>query len=185
METIVTNTLVFLLTFLAMEGVGWLTHRYIMHGVGWFFHYDHHNPPADAVLQKNDLYCLVFSLPGVWLVYEGVQRGWGSSLLWAGIGISAYGMAYFYVHEGVIHRRFKFVPRLTHPYFVAIRHAHGAHHKTRGRQGAQCFGMLLVPPSFFIEAYRRQKVRVSQNSHSIAREALSENSLTKEFNSFH
>lgn len=164
MEVFALNLLVFSVSFFAMEGIGWLTHRYVMHGIGWFFHYDHHNPPAGSHWQKNDLYCLVFSLPGMWLVYEGTQRGLASPLLWAGIGITVYGIAYFYVHEGVIHRRFRFVPPLTHPYFVALRHAHGAHHRTRSQHGAACFGMLLVPPSYFIEAYKRSSVRAKNNA---------------------
>ena len=29
-------------TFIAMEAVAWLTHKYVMHGIFWFLHKDHH-----------------------------------------------------------------------------------------------------------------------------------------------
>ena len=45
-------------TILAMEGVAWASHKYIMHGPGWAWHRDHHEP-HDNVLEKNDLYGLV------------------------------------------------------------------------------------------------------------------------------
>ncbi len=154
MTTIFTNAVVFLVAFLAMEGVGWLTHRYVMHGPLWFLHRDHHDPTHTHVLQRNDLFFLLFSLPGILLLYLGLREGWSSVLTWAGIGVTAYGLAYFYVHEGVIHRRFRTIPSSKHPYFVALRRAHGAHHGTTGKDGAICFGMLLVPRRYFREALR-------------------------------
>jgi beta-carotene 3-hydroxylase len=33
---------VLLATFLIMEGITWLTHKYIMHGLLWYLHRDHH-----------------------------------------------------------------------------------------------------------------------------------------------
>ena len=33
-----------LLVVVTMEGVTWLTHKYIMHGLGWYLHEDHHQP---------------------------------------------------------------------------------------------------------------------------------------------
>ena len=36
--------------FITMEGVAWLTHKYIMHGLFWFLHEDHHVPNKDKVL---------------------------------------------------------------------------------------------------------------------------------------
>ncbi|PIE48407.1 MAG: beta-carotene hydroxylase [Flavobacteriales bacterium] len=34
--------LITLVTFVLMEGVTWLTHRYVMHGFLWYLHEDHH-----------------------------------------------------------------------------------------------------------------------------------------------
>ncbi|HMP46582.1 MAG TPA: beta-carotene hydroxylase, partial [Sphingopyxis sp.] len=34
--------LLILATVVAMEGVAWASHKYIMHGFGWAWHRDHH-----------------------------------------------------------------------------------------------------------------------------------------------
>ncbi|HEY0957914.1 MAG TPA: beta-carotene hydroxylase, partial [Novosphingobium sp.] len=47
-----------LVTILAMEGVAWASHKYVMHGFGWAWHRDHHEP-HDRVLERNDLYAIV------------------------------------------------------------------------------------------------------------------------------
>jgi beta-carotene 3-hydroxylase len=150
---VISNIAVFIVTFFGMEWVGWLTHRYIMHGPLWFLHADHHDPKYEHPLQKNDLFIILFSLPGILLIYFGVQSGLDSPLLWAGIGVSVYGVAYFFVHEGVIHRRIRTIPTAHHPYFVALRRAHGAHHGSRDRTGGVCFGMLCVPLRYFRDAW--------------------------------
>ncbi|HAI81291.1 MAG TPA: beta-carotene hydroxylase, partial [Chryseobacterium sp.] len=36
METLL-YIMITLLVFVSMEGVTWLTHKYIMHGLGWYF----------------------------------------------------------------------------------------------------------------------------------------------------
>ena len=35
-------TAICLSTFLTMEGITWLTHKYVMHGFLWYLHEDHH-----------------------------------------------------------------------------------------------------------------------------------------------
>lgn len=144
-------------SFLAMEGFAWLIHRYIMHGPMWFLHRDHHQPDDEQTFQNNDFFLLLFSAPGIALLILGLQTGWESPLTWAGVGISIYGIVYFWVHEGVIHRRFRMVPRARHPYFVALRRAHGAHHGQRERTNSVCFGMLAVPWQYFRDAYQKRE----------------------------
>ena len=51
-------TLLILATVVAMEGVAWTSHKYIMHGFGWAWHRDHHEPHG-RVLEKNDLFAIV------------------------------------------------------------------------------------------------------------------------------
>ena len=53
--------LVALLTFLIMEPVTWLTHRYVMHGFLWYLHKDHHQK-EEGFFEKNDYYAVVFSI---------------------------------------------------------------------------------------------------------------------------
>ena len=42
-------------TLVAMEGVGTLAHKYIMHGWGWWLHRSHHEPRL-GMLETNDVY---------------------------------------------------------------------------------------------------------------------------------
>jgi hypothetical protein len=42
-------------TLVAMEGVGTLAHKYVMHGWGWWLHRSHHEPQL-GMLETNDLY---------------------------------------------------------------------------------------------------------------------------------
>ena len=42
-----------------MEAFAWWAHKYVMHGWGWAWHRDHHEP-HDNVLEKNDLFAVVF-----------------------------------------------------------------------------------------------------------------------------
>ena len=66
-----------------------------------------------------------------------------------GLGIFAYGLAYFIVHDIFIHQRFKFIRHLENDYFKAIRRAHKIHHKNIGKEQGECFGMLWVPIKYF------------------------------------
>lgn len=149
------KALILLLSFLAMEGIAWIVHRYVMHGFLWCLHRDHHQPPEGKALQKNDLFFLIFATPGILLIDIGASSHWVSWHGWAGIGISLYGLAYFLVHEAVIHRRFPLFGKPRNPYFAALRHAHGEHHKSRGRTPGVSYGMLLVPWRFFRDARGR------------------------------
>ena len=36
------------ITFFGMEGMAWLSHKYIMHGIGWVLHKDHHEPRENS-----------------------------------------------------------------------------------------------------------------------------------------
>jgi beta-carotene 3-hydroxylase len=74
--------------------------------------------------------------------------------VWIGYGIAVYGFAYFLIHDVYIHRRFKWLRDIDHPYFYAIRKAHKIHHKHQGKEHGECFGMLIVPPKFYKEAKR-------------------------------
>jgi beta-carotene 3-hydroxylase len=145
---------VLLAAFAVMEGVAWATHRYLMHGPLWFLHRDHHNPVRGQPLQRNDLFFVFFSAPGIGLLALGAASGWQSWHGWAGAGITLYGFAYFLVHELIIHRRLPKSPRVRARYFVALRRAHAAHHKSLERTGGRCFGMLVVPWRFFRAAWR-------------------------------
>ncbi|MCX7677360.1 MAG: beta-carotene hydroxylase, partial [Alteraurantiacibacter sp.] len=56
--------LIVLASALAMEGVAWASHKYIMHGWGWGWHRDHHEPHSKT-FEKNDLYGVVGALMSI------------------------------------------------------------------------------------------------------------------------
>ncbi|WP_341227190.1 beta-carotene hydroxylase [uncultured Arcticibacterium sp.] len=136
-----------LVTFLIMEGVTWCTHRFIMHGLLWVLHEDHHQP-HEGFFEKNDLFFVIFAMPSIALFYFGVEGGL-NILFFIGLGIMLYGLAYFLVHDVLIHRRFKWFDKTTNPYLRGLRKAHKMHHKHLGKEHGECFGMLYVPLKYF------------------------------------
>lgn len=140
-----TQVLILLAAFFAMEFVAWFTHKYVMHGPLWYFHRDHHTHDNEGFFEKNDFFFLLFAIPGMICIFLGWQSGWTNPLLWIGAGITMYGLAYFLVHDIFIHQRFKLFRKTDNGYFKAIRRAHKVHHKHLGKEDGECFGMLLVP----------------------------------------
>ena len=139
--------LIILATFLFMEFVAWSVHKYIMHGFLWYLHKDHHQVDKNKILQKNDAFFLIFAIPSVILIIYGIENF--SYLLYIGIGIALYGLAYFVVHEIIIHQRVKILSRIDNKYIRAIRFAHKVHHKKLEKENSDSFGMLLVSFKYF------------------------------------
>jgi beta-carotene 3-hydroxylase len=140
--------LIVFISFIAMEGVAWFTHKYIMHGLLWVLHKDHHKKESNSFFEHNDFFFLIFAIPGIAGLCLGIQSDF-SFYFWVGLGITLYGFAYFMVHDIFIHQRFKILRRTENFYFKAIRRAHKTHHKHLGKEDGECFGMLWVPLKFF------------------------------------
>lgn len=136
------NALVFLATFLGMEGFAWFAHKYVMHGWGWGWHRSHHEP-GTGWFEKNDLYAAVFAVFAILLIALGTQGM--HPLEWIGAGMTAYGFVYFLVHDGLVHKRwpFRFVPR--HGYLKRLYQAHRMHHAVSGKARCVSFGFLYAP----------------------------------------
>src|SRR6186713_2469942 len=139
-----------LAAFALMELVAWGTHKYIMHGLLWHFHEDHHRP-HDKKIEKNDFFALIFAIPAWLFIMFGVMDG-NDYKLYIGIGITLYGVCYVLVHDGLIHQRIKIFRSVEAPWLIALRKGHKVHHKKRGREDGECFGMLLVPLKYYREA---------------------------------
>ena len=140
-------------TFVAMEAVAWLTHKYVMHGIFWFLHKDHHQKDHPGFFERNDFFFLIFAVPGI------ICLGFGSFYsnmvtLCIGLGITLYGAAYFLVHDVFIHQRFKIFRNTDNNYFRAIRRAHKMHHKHLNKEHGECFGMLWVPLKYFRDSLK-------------------------------
>ncbi|MFT4522666.1 MAG: beta-carotene 3-hydroxylase [Bacteroidia bacterium] len=136
--------------FFFMEFVAWFTHKYVMHGFLWSWHKDHHVKES-KILEKNDRFFLVFAIPSAtsFVVGSVTQH---TFMLFIGLGILLYGLAYFFVHEIFIHQRLRFFRRSNNKYLKAIRKAHKVHHKHLTKEHGECFGMLMVPWRYFKEA---------------------------------
>ncbi len=145
-------------TFLLMEGITWLTHRYVMHGFLWSLHKDHHQPEP-GFFEKNDAFFLIFAVPSWLCIMLGLQN----ELYWVaaiGFGIAMYGLAYFVVHEVIIHQRFKWFSRSNNTYVRTIRWAHKMHHKHLGKEEGESFGMLYVAKKYW------EKVKADNKRHA-------------------
>lgn len=144
------NGLIIIVSFISMEGVAWLAHKYIMHGLLWKLHKDHHQPNPGKVVEKNDYFFLIFALPAIVGFIAGFANF--SVPFWVAVGITLYGMAYFFIHDLFIHQRIRVLRNANSVYFKAIRKAHKVHHKHLGKEHGECFGMLWVPLRYFKEA---------------------------------
>jgi len=133
---------VFFLSFAGMEACACLTHRYIMHGPLWFIPQTHHRP-RQGIFELNDLFGLLFGAIAAPLFYYGLQGQ--PVLLGIGLGMTGYGIAYFLVHDVLVHRRVshRFTP--ARGYLRRVHQAHHMHHAVRERDGAVSFGFLMAP----------------------------------------
>ena len=145
--TITINILTVASTFLFMEFVAWAVHKYIMHGFLWSLHKDHHVVNQNNVFQKNDYFFLIFAIPSIILIFMGYENL--TIGLFIGTGIALYGLAYFLIHEVIIHRRLPPPAKTKSKYIKAIRKAHKVHHKNRGKYNGRNFGMLIIPMKYF------------------------------------
>ena len=140
-------TLIVIATFLLMEIIAWAVHKYIMHGFLWTLHKDHHVVNKEKIFQKNDYFFLIFAVPSIILIFIGYENFKNGFFI--GIGIALYGLAYFLIHEIIIHRRLPPPSKTKSKYIKAIRKAHKVHHKNQGKYHGVNFGMLIVPMKYF------------------------------------
>ncbi len=139
----VLNILSFAFGLVAMEGLAWAMHRYVMHGPLWAWHKSHHEPRAGA-FELNDLFGFVFAAIAVGLFWAGGLPGL-QPLWWLAAGVTAYGVLYALVHDGLVHRRFRLPLKADRGYLLRLARAHHLHHMTNSRDGAVSFGFLLAP----------------------------------------
>ncbi len=122
-----------------------------MHGFLWKLHRDHHEGEPHF-FEKNDLFFLIFATPSfLSILIGGIRHIWWLQAI--GFGIMAYGLAYFMVHDVIIHQRFRWFSRSSNTYIRAIRWAHKMHHKHKGKTEGESFGLLYVHKKY------REKIR--------------------------
>ncbi|WP_256961293.1 sterol desaturase family protein [Salinicola salarius] len=164
------NSLILILTVAGMEIASALIHRYVMHGFGWGWHRSHHEPHQNR-FELNDLYAVVFAAIAIVLIALGTQGVW--PLQWIGAGMTAYGMLYFIVHDGLVHKRwpFRYIPR--RGYLQRLYQAHRLHHAVKERERGLSFGFLYAPPTDKLKAELRRR-QLSSVSEDAARDARAE-----------
>ena len=140
--------LIFLGTFFAMEFMAWFTHKFIMHGFLWSLHKDHHLKDHSSWWERNDFFFVFYAAVSItcFLLWK-YENIWFA--LPIGLGIIAYGIAYFTVHDIFIHQRFKLLRKADNRYAKGVRRAHKMHHKHIRKGDGENFGMLVVPLKYF------------------------------------
>ena len=141
-------TLIFFGTFFIMEFNAWFTHKYIMHGFLWSLHKDHHHKDHDSWFERNDAFFIFYAVVSMVCFYLWSYEGVWFTLP-IGLGILAYGIAYFIVHDIFINQRFKWLRNIDNKYARGVRRAHKIHHKHLGKHKGENFGMLIVPWKYF------------------------------------
>ena len=142
-----------------MEFFAWWAHKYVMHGWGWAWHRDHHEP-HDNVLEKNDLFAVVFGF--IVFVMFAVGYFYSEALWWTAFGITIYGLIYTLVHDGLVHQRYwKWTPKKG--YAKRLVQAHRLHHATVGKEGGVSFGFVFArtPAKLKAELKRQREAGIA------------------------
>lgn len=127
---------VVLLSFVAMEAVSYLAHRFVMHGFGMGWHRSHHRR-TESRFDKNDLFPVTFAAITILAMTAGVTLPSLELLYTVGIGVTVYGMAYLFVHDVYIHARLGRLPTMAP--LEWLKESHRIHHLF----GGEPYGMLL------------------------------------------
>ncbi|MES2800650.1 MAG: sterol desaturase family protein [Bacteroidota bacterium] len=153
---ILINISILLAAFVLTEFSAWANHKYIMHGFLWHLHSDHHKKDHDSWFERNDLFFIIYAIPSWLLIMFGMmnQYAWYT---WVGFGIALYGLAYFIVHDLIIHQRFKVLTKWGNAYVLALRRAHKMHHKRVGKEDGESFGMLIIKSKYIKDALRQRR----------------------------
>jgi beta-carotene 3-hydroxylase len=165
------NIAIFLGVFFFMEGVAWFTHKYVMHGFLWSLHRSHHEP-REGAFELNDWFGVFFSFVAIGLFYWSWIGG-PSEAFWAGLGVTGYGIVYFFVHDILVHRRLAIRINPRKGYLRRIYQAHRMHHAVEGKGGCVSFGFIFAPSAEHLrnELKRLAPLRTYGSRVDAAREA--------------
>ncbi|CAN1778248.1 hypothetical protein LINPERHAP1_LOCUS14339 [Linum perenne] len=119
-------------------------HRALWHDSLWNIHKSHHKARKGA-FEANDVFAVTNAMPAIGLLSFGFfNEGFFFGLCFgAGLGITAFGMAYVFVHDGLVHGRFPVGPISNVPYLRKVAAAHRLHHA--GKFNGVPYGLFLGP----------------------------------------
>ena len=108
-----------LITVILMEGITWLTHKYVIRIFMVFTRRPSCFSRYNSIFEKNDLFFVIFAVPNILLMYFGMNNGY-NYLFCIGLGILIYGIFYFIVHDIIIHQRFKWFKNIKWRYIQTL-----------------------------------------------------------------
>lgn len=119
-------------------------HRALWHASLWHMHESHHKP-REGPFELNDVFAITNAVPAISLLSYGFfNKGLVPGLCFgAGLGITVFGMAYMFVHDGLVHKRFPVGPIANVPYFRKVAAAHQLHHSEKFN--GVPYGLFLGP----------------------------------------
>jgi len=131
-------------TAVGMEFWSRFAHKVLWHDFmpGWALHKSHHEPRLGA-FETNDIFAVMHAAPAMGLIVYGFFHPTlaGGLCYGAGLGITLFGMAYMFIHDGLVHRRFPVGPIGEHPYMKRVAVAHQLHHSEK--YGGVPYGLFL------------------------------------------
>jgi len=136
----------FIIGFIAMEPTAWALHKYLFHGPLWILHRSHHVPSTGGGksrwrIESNDAFSLIFA--GIAMACMAAGGDPLSAPFAFGFGVTAYGFAYFFVHDIFVHRRVASI-YLGIRWMAKVREAHRYHHRSIGKVSTGPFGLFLT-----------------------------------------
>jgi beta-carotene 3-hydroxylase len=156
--TILLCSIIVIGTFLFWEFIAWFTHKYVMHGMLWTWHKSHHTIHSH-VLERNDLFALVFSIPSIGLIYYASVVQYSPYLMAVGIGIFCYGAFYLIFHDIIVHQRMRWRPKRKSKYLQRMINAHYVHHSRHTKEGCEAFGFLIAPKKYEPKKFTQKRER--------------------------
>lgn len=159
-KVIVLCSLITIGTFLFWEFMAWFTHKYVMHGFLWTWHKSHHTV-HDHMVEKNDWFAVVFSIPSIGLFIISSYIYPSPYLFSVALGIFCYGLFYLIFHDIIVHQRIRWLPRKRSRYLQRMIHAHYIHHAKHSKEGCEAFGFLYAhkkyePKKFSLKTERKE-----------------------------
>ncbi|KAK7270465.1 hypothetical protein RIF29_23630 [Crotalaria pallida] len=119
-------------------------HKALWHASLWHMHESHHRP-REGPFELNDVFAIINAVPAITLLgYGFFHKGLLPGLCFGtGLGITVFGMAYMFVHDGLVHKRFPVGPIANVPYFRRVAAAHQVHHSDKFN--GVPYGLFLGP----------------------------------------
>ncbi|XP_024011971.1 beta-carotene 3-hydroxylase 2, chloroplastic [Eutrema salsugineum] len=119
-------------------------HRALWHASLWNMHESHHKP-REGAFELNDVFAIINAVPAISLLNYGFfNKGLVPGLCFgAGLGITVFGIAYMFVHDGLVHKRFPVGPIANVPYLRKVAAAHQLHHTDKFK--GIPYGLFLGP----------------------------------------